>query len=423
MFRSLADYLFSPAKWDKIGLLCRERAIALVFAVTRRIRVRSETAQVDSSANACRLSDTYAAVQALEAAGSVSEPQELSWCYESNVPVSHEVLVKSAVNCVQDTLLSSGRLQTSFDYRLADISLASLCSNNATHVSVFDAHDACLADYSSVKFQRDRQRVAFGRRHLPISRFYPGVTLNLFRNTENAVGNYAHWIVDGISLLHMALQHYSLDQFDYFVVPVLRYDFQRESLQALGIPASKTIEIPALCCYRFEHLVCGSAPRGVSSGNVPGWLIDGYRQSLLPTSPSPRGKRLYISRRDANSRKFINEEQIIELLNGYGFESVEMSNYNFVEKVALFAHAEAIIGLTGAGLANLMFCQADTKVIELFPSSYVTYFYASVAGHLALDYQALIFENASVLSSVNKYYGNLFLDINVLRTHVEQLLG
>ena len=111
------------------------------------------------------------------------------------------------------------------------------------------------------------------------------------------------------------------------------------------------------------------------------------------------------------------------MLAGYGFESVEMSKYDFAEKVALFAHADVIIGLTGAGLTNLIFCQADTKVIELFPSSYVTYFYASVAGHLALDYQALIFENASVLSSVNKYYGNLSLDIDVLRTRVEQLLA
>ena len=100
-----------------------------------------------------------------------------------------------------------------------------------------------------------------------------------------------------------------------------------------------------------------------------------------------------------------------------------MSRYDFLEKVALFANAEVIIGLTGAGLTNLMFCQAKTKVIELFPSSYVTYFYASVAGHLALDYHALIFDNASILSSVNKYYGNLSLDIDVLHTHVKQLLA
>ena len=314
MLRSLSDYLFSRAKWRKIRLLCKERALALAFAIARRVGVSSSSAdQAERLGGASGFSDTRAAVHALEAAGDVPEPHELSWRYESNVPVSYEVLVKSAVHYAQDTHLSAGRLQTGFDYRLADIPMASFCSNNATHVSIFDAHDACLADYCYVKFHRDRQRFAFARRHLPISRFYTGLTLNLFRSTENAAGNYGHWIVDGISVLHMALKHYSIDQFDYFLVPVLRYGFQRDSLHALGIPEERIIEIPALSCYRFERLVCCSAPRGASSGNVPGWLIDGYRQLLLPALPSKRGKRLYISRRDAGSRKFVNEEQIIEL--------------------------------------------------------------------------------------------------------------
>ena len=434
MFRSLLDYVFSRAKWRKIQLLCKERAIALAFAVARRRDAGAYGVSPDAvgknadqsrspPAHAHGFRDDYAAVQALEAAGNLPAPQEISWRYESDVPVSRDVLTNSAVQYAQDRHLASGRLQTSFDYRLANIPMASVCSNGATHVSIFDARDSCLKEYSYVKFRRDGQRVAFARRHLPTTRFYPGLTLNLFGNVENAAGNYGHWMIDGIGLLFLALRQYSLDQFKHFLVPELRYDFQRESLLALGIPKSGILEIPSLCCYRFEHLVCASAPRGVSSGNTPGWLIDGYRRLLLPASPSPRRKRLYISRRDAGSRKFVNEEQSIELLSGYGFESVELSVHDFSEKVALFAHAEFIIGLTGAGLTNLMFCQADTKVIELFPTSYVTYFFASMAAHLALDYHALIFENASVLSSVNKYYGNLSLDIDLLHTHVKQLLG
>ena len=402
MLRSLLDYIFSRSKWRKIQLLCKERAMALAFAVARR---------------------RGADVRAPEASADLPAPQAISWRYESDVPVSFDVLTNSAVQYAQDRQLASGRLQTSFDYRLADIPMASVCSNGATHVSIFDANDTCLSEYSYVKFRRDGQRVAFAKRHLPTSRIFSGLTLNLYGNIENASGNYGHWMIDGIGLLFLALGQYSLNQFKYFLVPELRYDFQRESLLALGIPESAIIELPALCCYRFERLVCASAPRGVSSGNTPGWLIDGYRRLLLPASPSPRGRRLYISRRDAGSRKFVNEDQIIELLSGYGFESIEMSVHDFSEKAALFAHAEFIIGLTGAGLTNLMLCQTDTKVIELFPSSYVNYLYASMAGYLGLDYHGVIFENASVMSRVNKYYGNLSLDIDLLNAHVKQLLG
>ena len=62
-------------------------------------------------------------------------------------------------------------------------------------------------------------------------------------------------------------------------------------------------------------------------------------------------------------------------------------------------------------MTNIMFCAPDTRVVELFPASYVTYFYAAMAGYLKLDYRPLIFENHSALSRMNKYYGNLSLDV------------
>jgi capsular polysaccharide biosynthesis protein len=135
---------------------------------------------------------------------------------------------------------------------------------------------------------------------------------------------------------------------------------------------------------------------------------------LLPAQASPAGKRLYISRRDAGSRKFVNEDEIVSLLQAKGFQSVELSDYGFSQKIALFAHADIIVGLTGAGMTNMMFCHSGAQVIEMFPASYVTYFYASMAGYLGLDYRPLIFDNQSVLSSMNKYYGNLLLDVTLL---------
>ena len=141
----------------------------------------------------------------------------------------------------------------------------------------------------------------------------------------------------------------------------------------------------------------------------------------MPLKQPSEHRRLYISRRDANSRNFVNEDELVQIMQRAGFQIVELSKFGFIEKIELFANAEIIIGLTGAGLTNLMFCSKETQVVEIFPSSYVTYFYASIAGYLGLDYRALIFDNYSILSNLNKYYGNLSLDPQLLKRMLDDL--
>jgi hypothetical protein len=45
-----------------------------------------------------------------------------------------------------------------------------------------------------------------------------------------------------------------------------------------------------------------------------------------------------------------------------------------------------------------------------------------MAGYLKLNYRALIIENHSVLSGLNKYYGNLLLDPESLRETLRDVL-
>ena len=422
MARSPLDYFFSRSKWQKIVLLLRERLMALSYWSGKTIGfgpvdVASERTETPLSVKTVNDSSSPQGLQH----GS-NNVQEHDWTFTANVSIPAEVLEQAALNYEQDVIEQPDRINTLFDYRLALVPGASIVSNGTTHVSVYDANDEYLPHYSYRKYGRGRLLGIAKKRRIATSRFLSGVTLNLFGSVENAAGNYGHWMVDGIAQLFLALKHYQLSDIDHFLVPVMKYDFQRDSLLAIGIPQHKIVEIPVLSCFGFEQLLCTSAPRDRSSCNIPGWLIDGYRTAVLPAPESPRGKRLYISRRDAGSRKFINEDEIITRLEAAGFESVEMSSYNFNEKVSLFAHADIVVGLTGAGMTNIMFCAPDTRVVELFPASYVTYFYAAMAGYLNLDYQPLIFENHSALSRMNKYYGNLSLDIALLDNVLQDVI-
>ena len=69
--------------------------------------------------------------------------------------------------------------------------------------------------------------------------------------------------------------------------------------------------------------------------------------------------------RKGPTRKIHNVEQVKALLARYDFETVYLEGMKVAEQIMLFQSAEFVIGVHGAGLANLLFCEPGTNVIEL----------------------------------------------------------
>ena len=52
----------------------------------------------------------------------------------------------------------------------------------------------------------------------------------------------------------------------------------------------------------------------------------------------------------------INENEVEKnLISLEGFESITLSEYSFIDQVKIFNQAETVVGLHGAGFANLIF--------------------------------------------------------------------
>ena len=86
-------------------------------------------------------------------------------------------------------------------------------------------------------------------------------------------------------------------------------------------------------------------------------------------------KKIYIDRSDvvSNSRKIINENKLKKLLKKNGFLFIKLANLNFQDEIKLFNQAKIIIGLQGAGLTNLVWCNKKTKIIELKVNLQINY--------------------------------------------------
>jgi hypothetical protein len=89
--------------------------------------------------------------------------------------------------------------------------------------------------------------------------------------------------------------------------------------------------------------------------------------ALKSTNQSPQPERIYISRRLARGRKFINENEVIEVLEQFGFTTIDAELMSETEKISLLSGAKVVAGIHGAGLTNLVYSPAQTKVIEIFP--------------------------------------------------------
>jgi tetratricopeptide (TPR) repeat protein len=207
--------------------------------------------------------------------------------------------------------------------------------------------------------------------------------------------NYFHWMFDLVTRIHLLQKSgINLHSINKFVVNSLEYSYQRETLETLGIPLNKIIESRTLPHIKAENLVVPSLPYP-SAYRKSKWACDFLQQSFVAMTVSPTNtklERIYISRENASYRRVINEQEILNFLEPLGFKSIILETMSVVEQATLFAGARVIIAPHGAGLTNLVFCQRETKFIEMFSPFYLVEDFLILASVSGLPHYSLIGE-------------------------------
>jgi Glycosyltransferase 61 len=123
-------------------------------------------------------------------------------------------------------------------------------------------------------------------------------------------------------------------------------------------------------------------------------IFPGLRSLADDQSCGPARRRLYVSRADASRRRLLNESEVLEVLAPSGFECVVPGQMPFEEQVRTFAEADVVVGICGAGLANMVFMPPGGTVVMLSPSSVPGVFFWDIAHHLDIEFVALWGPNA-----------------------------
>jgi capsular polysaccharide biosynthesis protein len=221
----------------------------------------------------------------------------------------------------------------------------------------------------------------FSRVRVPPMQEKPGAMLTLL-SPVTAKPNYFHWWADALPRLGVAeeagIRHFQV------IVPQEMEDWQRESLDRLGVDANRQ-EPFGDDHWRVESLLLPSLIG--YSGMMRPWAADWLRRRIGLPRPSTRRRRIYLRRTKAGYRRVANEADIVPILEQYNFEIWETQGMSLGEQMKLFSRAECVVSIHGAGLANLLFAPPGVKVIEFMSpiSEYANSCYYSLcaaAGHV-----------------------------------------
>ncbi len=209
---------------------------------------------------------------------------------------------------------------------------------------------------------------------------------NVFSLLTGGAGNdnYWHWMFDVLPRLGILKRYYNYDNIDFFLLPDVKQKYQKESLDLLQIDFKKRlsslnyrhISADQIITVDHPYVINNNATEAITK--IPKWIITWLKQEFLknlkedPNDKLP--KKFYIDRKDSTSnrahlRKIINENEIKEYLKEKKYEPVSLGHFDFIDQIRLFKNAESIIGLHGAGFANVIFCNPKTKILELKPHS------------------------------------------------------
>mgnify|MGYP003630000925 FL=1 len=192
--------------------------------------------------------------------------------------------------------------------------------------------------------------------------------------------NYFHWIYDTIPYLYSYFKEKNKCKELKLLINVPEnkddlYMFVYETLALLGIKKDDLIFLDKNT--KYETLIIGSSlTHNRMSLKPPHSNVFSIVNSIKGISSDI--KRVYVSRRTwtrpksnnigtdyTNERRCVNEDEVVEMLKGYGFEEIFCEDLSMEEKIGLFRSAEIVVGPIGGGMANILFCKPNTNVISI----------------------------------------------------------
>ncbi|MBD2484134.1 tetratricopeptide repeat protein [Planktothrix sp. FACHB-1365] len=227
--------------------------------------------------------------------------------------------------------------------------------------------------------------------------------------------NYYHWMFDIIARFDLLLQHFLIEEVDYFVVNRYQLNYEYETLQLLKIPSEKIIESCKNPALKADKILIPSYSHATS--RTPQWACNFLKNLCLNSQENLELlplERVYLSRSQASYRQVDNEAEVILFLQQFGFTALNLETLSVRQQAYYMANTKVIISPHGAALTNLVFCTPGTQVIEFLMPNWTLSCYWELSNIVGCDYYCLFCEAANTHCSPTDGSQNIKVNLDSL---------
>ncbi|WP_299701094.1 glycosyltransferase family 61 protein [uncultured Pontibacter sp.] len=204
--------------------------------------------------------------------------------------------------------------------------------------------------------------------------------------------NNYHWFFDCLPRLYLVLEHMQEP-----IKIIMRLDMAPYQLETLAFvvkeyPQAEIVYIGKHEKWQVEEFALPSFLANTQSGYLPRNVADWLRHKVWQgygVQPNKPKRRIYISRAKAKTRRVLNEQELLPLLERHSFEVVRAEELTYQQQVQLFYEAEVVVAPHGAGLTNLLFSE-QCQVLEFHPANLIKTHYFLLCKALGFRYSAVV---------------------------------
>jgi hypothetical protein len=203
-----------------------------------------------------------------------------------------------------------------------------------------------------------------------------------------------------------------------------------EVIKILNKQNRKLIPIKPFTKYRVQHLIIPEPANIIPPNYNDNVKINAFdflykadslkylRDNLLPyASKKTFQKKIFLSRKNASNRRKYNENEVRELTEKNGYETIYIEGLSFSEQVSLFNGAKSIISASGAALTNLIYCSKGCKILVFTNYSEPFSFFSTIGTFVGAEVKYM-FDISKKYTHSNSIHDPFKVDLELLNKYL-----
>lgn len=206
-----------------------------------------------------------------------------------------------------------------------------------------------------------------------------------------ASNNYYHFTMEILSRLKYVSQLPDTGDIPVLIDEGVKMYPQLEEILKTIVGEREIIYVPNEIRVKV-HLLVQPSMNSWGSLNVESWDLFRMADNLMAVSgitnirscvehylSEQTTRKIFISRKNYSTTRLMNEAAIIPLFKAEGFEIVYPETLSYIEQIRLFSSAKCVVGVTGAAMTNILYCQPGAVIGCIIPKEYGFCVYSTMA--------------------------------------------